>query len=200
MLRPIYGRNNRPSRSTIERLVENFESTGTVQNVIVPVLERCDFKMIRIFIEKSSSAMRLISSWMASSTKKICIIGQTAIHTYSMSHHCIPEKLRVAVVYGPAASLGRTSSVIIRTGTLLLPFNDNRMFLAPIGWYGLRIHVVPTGWRHKRHGEGPINLLETKFGERVISRNGPVGYIKYNFGTNTRNRARPRTYSKVCNA
>ena len=36
-LRPIYGRNNRPSRSTIERSVEKFESTGTVQNVNVLV-------------------------------------------------------------------------------------------------------------------------------------------------------------------
>ena len=29
-LRPIYDRNNRPSRSTIQRLLEKFESTGTV--------------------------------------------------------------------------------------------------------------------------------------------------------------------------
>ena len=40
MLRPIYGRNNRPSRSTIEHLVEKFESTGTVQNVPVSVIQR----------------------------------------------------------------------------------------------------------------------------------------------------------------
>ena len=38
-LRPIYGRNNHISSSTIERLVEKFESTGTVQND-VPVLVR----------------------------------------------------------------------------------------------------------------------------------------------------------------
>ena len=38
--RTIYGRNNRSSRSTIERLVEKFESTGTVQNVPVPVRQR----------------------------------------------------------------------------------------------------------------------------------------------------------------
>ena len=31
-LRPIYGRNNRPSRSIIERLVAEFEFTATVQN------------------------------------------------------------------------------------------------------------------------------------------------------------------------
>ena len=36
-LRPIYGRNNRASRSTIERLVEKFEYTGPVQSVPVPV-------------------------------------------------------------------------------------------------------------------------------------------------------------------
>ena len=39
-LRPIYGRSNRPSRSTIERLVEKFESTGTVQNIAVPVRQK----------------------------------------------------------------------------------------------------------------------------------------------------------------
>ena len=38
-LRPIYGHNNRPSRST-ERLVEKFESTGSVQTVPVPVRQR----------------------------------------------------------------------------------------------------------------------------------------------------------------
>ena len=50
---------------------------------------------------------------------KICVIGQTAIYTYSMSHHCIPKKLRFGAVYESAASLGRTSSVMIETGTLL---------------------------------------------------------------------------------
>ena len=39
-LRLIYGRNNRPSRSTIERIVEKFKSTGTAQNVPVPVRQR----------------------------------------------------------------------------------------------------------------------------------------------------------------
>ena len=38
-LRPIFGGNNRPSRSTIERLVEKFESTCTVQNVPVSVIQ-----------------------------------------------------------------------------------------------------------------------------------------------------------------
>ena len=36
-LRPIYGRNNRPCISTIERLVDKIESTGIVQNFLVPV-------------------------------------------------------------------------------------------------------------------------------------------------------------------
>ena len=39
-LPPIYGRTNRPSRSTIERIVAKFEYTGTVQNVPVPVRKR----------------------------------------------------------------------------------------------------------------------------------------------------------------
>ena len=56
-------------------------------------------------LEKSSSAMRLISGWIASSINKICVIGQTAIHTYSRNHHCIPKKLRCGAVFGLAASL-----------------------------------------------------------------------------------------------
>ena len=45
--------------------------------------------------------------WLTKPINKICIIGQTAIHTYFMSHHCILKKLRFGAVYGPAASLGR---------------------------------------------------------------------------------------------
>ena len=37
---PIYGRNNRTSRSTIQRQVEKFESIATVQSVPVPVKQR----------------------------------------------------------------------------------------------------------------------------------------------------------------
>ena len=39
-LRTIYGRKSRPSSSTIERLVEKFESTCTVQNDAMPVRQR----------------------------------------------------------------------------------------------------------------------------------------------------------------
>ena len=56
---------------------------------------------------------------MASSINKICVIGHIAIHKYSMSHIRIPKKLRFGAVYGPAASMGRTASVMIKTGTLL---------------------------------------------------------------------------------
>ena len=41
---PIYGRNNRNRRSTTGRLVAKFESTGTVQNVPVPVRQRSAHK------------------------------------------------------------------------------------------------------------------------------------------------------------
>ena len=96
-----------------------------------------NLKMIRIFIEKSSLAMRLISGWKAWSINKICIIDQTAIHTYSMSHHCIPKKWRFGAVYGPAASLGRTSSVLIKTGTSLW------MGIATVQWYP---NISGTNW------------------------------------------------------
>ena len=51
-LRPIYGRNNRPSKSTIKRLVEKFESTGTVQNV--PVRQRSARSVDNIAAAKAS--------------------------------------------------------------------------------------------------------------------------------------------------
>ena len=70
-----------------------------------------NLKMIRIFMEKSSSANRLISGWLTSPINKICVIGQTAIHTYSMSHHCIPKN------YGLVRLMGRR-----RPWTVLLPW------------------------------------------------------------------------------
>ena len=89
-----------------------------------------------------------LAEWLNNGINKICVIGQIAIRTYSMSHYCITKKLRFCAVYGPAASLSRTSSVMIKTGMFLwMGINDNRMFLAPIGWYG------PTGRRHNPHSE-----------------------------------------------
>ena len=52
-LRPIYGRNNHSSRSTIERLVEKFKSTGTIQNVGVPVRRRSARSVENIAVEES---------------------------------------------------------------------------------------------------------------------------------------------------
>ena len=53
-LRPIDARNNRPSRSTIERLVEKFESTSTIQNVPVPVRQRSACSVENIAAAKAS--------------------------------------------------------------------------------------------------------------------------------------------------
>ena len=40
VLREFYGQNNRPAESTIRRLVNKFESSGTVTDTIVPVRQR----------------------------------------------------------------------------------------------------------------------------------------------------------------
>ena len=50
----MYGRNNRPSRSTIERLVEKFESTGTVQKIAVPVRQRSDRSVEHVAVVETS--------------------------------------------------------------------------------------------------------------------------------------------------
>ena len=39
-LREFYGRNNRPAESTIHRLVNKFQSSGTLTDTIVPVRQR----------------------------------------------------------------------------------------------------------------------------------------------------------------
>ena len=59
---PIYGRNNRPSRSTIEPLVEKFESTGTVWNAAVPVRQR-----------KARSVQKYCCRWGFSWRKAKCV-------------------------------------------------------------------------------------------------------------------------------
>ncbi|XP_054088174.1 oxygen-dependent choline dehydrogenase-like [Zeugodacus cucurbitae] len=43
--------------------------------------------------------------------------GESQVGVSSMSYHCIPRKIRIGAVYGP--SLGCTSSVMIKTSTLL---------------------------------------------------------------------------------
>ena len=86
---------------------------------------------------------QIFSNWMAWSINKMCVIGQTATHTYSMSHHWIPKKLRFDAISSPARYCEWE----------WLPFNANRIFLAPTGWYGLGGYVVPTGRRHKLRSE-----------------------------------------------
>ena len=53
-LRSVYGRNNRPSRSTIERLVEKLESTATVQNDPAPVKQGSSRSVENIAVAEAS--------------------------------------------------------------------------------------------------------------------------------------------------
>ena len=142
--------------------------------------------MIRIFIEKLSSAMRLISCWMASSINKICVIGQTAIYTYSMSQHCITKKLRLLRFMGRRRHFA---------GCVIGPYflrddqyrhvtvngNRNRSMITEYFWPKLYDMEMEDIWFQQDGATSHtanviINLLETKFGERVISWNDPVGW------------------------
>ena len=70
-LRPIYGRNSHPSRSTIERLVEKFESIATVQNVPVPVKQRSArsaFQLILVYILTKS---KWCKNWSRLTTRSV---------------------------------------------------------------------------------------------------------------------------------
>ena len=101
-------------------------------------------------------------------------MGHTAIHTYSMSHHSVPKKLRFGAVYGPAPSLGRTSCIMTKTGMLLW------MGIAAAEGFWPQLDDMDMWFQQdsatSHTANITINLLETKLGECVISRNGIVGW------------------------
>ena len=57
-----------------------------------------------------------------------------------------------------------------------LPSNDNRIFLAPIGWYGLAGYVVPTGRSHKPHSECHNQFIGNQVWRTCYLTNGQVGW------------------------
>ena len=72
-LHRIYGRNNRPSRSTIERPVQKFESTSTAQNVTLPVRQRRALHVDSIAaIEASVEESPNVSLTSSSSVGHLC--------------------------------------------------------------------------------------------------------------------------------
>ena len=102
-----------------------------------------NLKMIRIFIKKSSSAMGLISGWMAN-------VNKQNMRYWSDSN---PHVLHDSSLHHWAVLLPWWSRPARYCEWESLSFNDNRIFLAPIEWYGLGGHVVPTGRRHKPQSE-----------------------------------------------
>ena len=75
-LRPIYGRNNRSSRSTIERLVEKFEYTDTVENVRVPVRQRSVRSVENLALaEASVEESPNVSHTLFSCVVQLCYVG-----------------------------------------------------------------------------------------------------------------------------
>ena len=57
-----------------------------------------------------------------------------------------------------------------------LPFNDNRILLAPIGWYGLGGLVVSTERRQKPHSKSHNQLIGNQVWRTYYLTNGPVGW------------------------
>ena len=138
-----------------------------------------NLKMIRIFIEKSSSAM--IPGWMASLINKICIIGQTTNHTYSMSHHRIRKKITVWCGLWAGGVIVPYFFHDDQDGHVSVNGNLYRSMISEYFWPKLDDVDLEDMWFQqdgaKSHTvNATINLLETNFGERVISRNGPVGW------------------------
>ena len=95
--------------------------------------------------------MRLIFGWMASSINKICVIGQTAIHTYSMSHHYIPKRLRFGAILWAAGVIGPYFLRDDQHRHVTVNGNRYRSITESLnGWYGLGGQVVPTGQATQR--------------------------------------------------
>ena len=254
-LRPIYGRNNRPSRSTIERLVEKFESTGTVQNVPVPVRQRSARSVENIAAaEASVEESPNVSLTRRSQALGISVTSLWRILRNDLGLH--PYKIKLTQELKPLDHQKRRMFVNWAEQQLendsdfyrKIIFSDEAHFwlngfvnkqnmrywsdsnphvlhessLHPekitvwcglwaggvIGPYFFRDdqdrHVTVNGNRYRsmiteyfwpqlddmdledmwfqqdgatsHTANVTINLLETKFGERVISRNGPVGW------------------------
>ena len=131
------------------KLSKNWSRLTTISVVCSWIGLSNNLKMIWIFIAKSSAAMRLISGWMASSMNKICIIGQTAIHTYSMTHNFMVWcGLWAGGVIGPYFFRDDQDRHVTVNGN-----RYRSLMMIWIGWYGLGGHVFPTGRRHKPHSE-----------------------------------------------
>ena len=116
---------------------------------------------------------------MASSINKICVIGQTAIHTYSMSHHCIPKRLRFGAILWAAGVIGPYFLRDDQDRHVTVNGNRYRSMITEYFWPQLDDMDLQDMWFQQNvatsHSANvTINLLETKF--RVISRNGPVGW------------------------
>ena len=93
-----------------------------------------------------------------------------------MGHHCIPKKLRFVAVYGPASSLGR----ICFDRHVTVNGNRYRSMITEYFWSQLDDMDFEDMWFQQNVATSNTAnvtniLLETKFGERVISRNSSVG-------------------------
>ena len=115
---------------------------------------------------------------MASSINKICVIGQTEIHTYAMSHHCSPKKLRFGAVYGPAASLDRTSSVLIKTGTLLWRWIARLFQVGLLQVYGLCQQASDDSWTSYKYWTWNCSIIDRFMLENRQKLNSASGLLQ----------------------
>ena len=88
-LRPIYGRNNGPSRLTIEHLVEKIQSTGTVQNVPVPVRQRSargdeNIDAAETSVEESPNAHRSQALGISETSLWRIMLNALGLHPYKL--------------------------------------------------------------------------------------------------------------------
>ena len=97
-------------------------------------------KKMKNFIEKSSSAMKLISSLMSLLISKIFVIGQQQTQMCFLRHRCIRKKWLFGAVFMPEVWLGRIFSWM--KTTVMLPSlesaivlcYDNRFIERQIRW------------------------------------------------------------------
>ena len=102
---------------------------------------------------------------MASTINKICVIGQTAIHIIH----------EFGAVIGPYILRDDQDRHVTANG------KRYRLMITEYFWPQLDDMDLEDMWFQKDGATSyaanvTINLLETKFGERVISRNGQVGW------------------------
>ena len=126
--------------------------------------------------------MKLISGSMALLISKICVIGQQQTQMCSLRHRCIRKKVTVWCGFHAGGVIGRYFFVDENDRHVTVSGERYLAMLEDYLWTELDELGIKDMWFQQDGATShtarvTIDLLKGKFGERVISRNGPVKWL-----------------------